>query len=250
MAVEAAHAAEDILLEGFSAPDKQLRTKRHPYDPVTVYDRRAEEAIVGCLAAAYPHDGIVAEESPDLAGRSGRRWIVDPLDGTSNFVAGIPHFAVSIALAAGEEPLLGCVHDPVRAETFTALRGGGTRVGTRAVRVSDRSALDGAAVSVGWSHDPIRRGRTIEQLRSLLPRAALVRSLGSAALDLAYIAAGRLDAAWYAALHPWDVAAGIVLVEEAGGIITDFAGGPVRDPGVGIVASNGRWHGTLLRAIG
>jgi len=248
-AVAAARAAGDVLARGFSSPDKGGRTKGHPNNPVTAYDRRAEEAIVRLLEDEYPDDGIRSEESEESPGTSGRRWIIDPLDGTSNFLAGIPQFAVSIALAVGEEAILGCVHDPIRDETFTAVRGNGAHLNERPIRVSHRASLDGAVLGVGLSFHPERRAEMLGQLPPLLPRAGVLRTLGSAALDLAYVAAGRFDAAWFLSLHSWDVAAGGLLVEEAGGRTTDLLGAPMQDPQLGVAASNGWIHDEFLHAL-
>ena len=132
-AVEAAHAAGAVLRCGFSSPDKDAREKGHAHDPVTVFDREAEEAVLRILTSAHPEDGVLSEESDETAGRSGRRWVVDPLDGTNNFLAGIPHFAVSIALEDERGVLLGCVYDPMRDELFAAVRGSGARLGDAAV---------------------------------------------------------------------------------------------------------------------
>jgi myo-inositol-1(or 4)-monophosphatase len=248
-AVAAARAAGEVLVLGFSAPDKEARTKGHPYNPVTIYDHRAEKAIVGILATEHPGDGILSEESPESAGTSGRRWIVDPLDGTSNFLAGIPQFAVSVALAVGEEIAVGCVHDPVRDETFTAVRGAGTHLNGRSIQVSRRATLDGAVLGVGLSFHPERRAEMLGQLSPILPRAGVLRTLGSAALDFAYVAGARYDAVWYLALDPWDVAAGGLLIEEAGGRLTNLVGAPMLDPRLGVVASNGRLHDGFLDAL-
>ncbi len=249
-AVEAASAAGGVLAHGFSSSDKGARAKGHPNDPVTAYDRRAEEAIVRILTAEHPNDGILSEESAESKGTSGSRWIIDPLDGTNNFLAGIPHFAVSVALAVGNDVVLGCVYDPIRRETFTAVRGEGARLDGRPIRVSGRDGLGGAVLGVGLSHHPRRRAEMIEQLAPFLSRAGALRTLGSAALDLAYVAAGRFDAVWYLSLDDWDVAGGGLLVEEAGGRLTDLLGATCRDPRRGIVASNGRIHAEFLHALG
>ena len=248
--MKAARAAGDVLLLGFSSSDKGAQAKGHPSNPVTVYDRRAEDTIVRVLTAEYPDDGVLSEESTESEGTSGRRWIIDPLDGTNNFLVGVPHFAVSVALAIGDEVVLGCVHDPVRGETFTAVRGEGARLNEQRVRVSERDTLDGAALGVGLSYHPSRRAEMIEQLPAFLSRAGVLRTLGSAVLDLAYVAAGRLDAVWYASLRDWDIASGSLLVQEASGRLTDLRGAPLRDPRGGIAASNGRIHDEFVHALG
>ena len=249
-AMEAARAAGNVLVRGFSSFDKAAQAKGHPNNPVTVYDQQAEDVIVRAITAEYPDDGILSEESAESGGTSGRRWFIDPLDGTSNFLAGIPHFAVSIALALGDEVVLGCVHDPIRGETFTAVRDEGAHLNEQRIRVSERDTLDGAVLGVGLSYHPSRRAEMIEQLPPLLARAGVLRTLGSAALDLAYVAAGRFDAIWYLSLHAWDVAAGGLLVEESSGRLTDLQGALCRDPRRGIAASNGRIHDDFLHALG
>jgi len=249
VAVDAALAAGEVIRRGLAAEEKGAQAKSHPNDPVTVFDRQAEDAIVRILEAAFPEDGILSEESAASDGSSGFRWIVDPIDGTNNFLAGIPHVSVSIARADRDGSVVGCVHDPIRRETFTAMRGGGTRLGDDRLRVSERSSLDGAVLGIGLSHRPTRRARMLARLPRLAHRAGVLRTLGSAALDLAYVAAGRFDAAWYAALSPWDVAAAALLTEEAGGRISDLGGNPSRDPEEGIVASNGPIHDELLHAL-
>jgi myo-inositol-1(or 4)-monophosphatase len=248
-AVEAAHAAGAVLRCGFSSPDKDAREKGHAHDPVTVFDREAEEAVLRILTSAHPEDGVLSEESDETAGRSGRRWVVDPLDGTNNFLAGIPHFAVSIALEDERGVLLGCVYDPMRDELFAAVRGSGARLGDAAILVSERRSLDGAVIAIGFSHHPERRSRTHHRLPSLLSRVGVLRGLGSAALDLAYTAAGRFDACWYESLSAWDIAAGVLLVEEAGGRMSDLGGAPLVDPDSGVAASNGRLHDEFVDAL-
>jgi myo-inositol-1(or 4)-monophosphatase len=249
-AVEAARAAGEVLVLGFSSSDKGARPKGHPNNPVTIYDQQAEDVIVQALTDEHPDDGILSEESVESEGTSGRRWIIDPLDGTNNFLTGIPHFAVSIALAIGDEVVLACVHDPVRGETFTAVRGGRAHLNEQRIRVSERDTLDGAALGIGLSYHPSRRSEMIEQISPFLSRAGVLRTLGSAVLDLAYVAAGRFDAIWYLSLHDWDVASGGLLVQEAGGRVTDLQGAPLSDPRRGIAASNSRIHDELLHALG
>jgi len=249
-AVAAARHAGDILVRGLPSPDKRARAKAHPNDPTTSYDRAAEDAIVRVLTSGHPDDGLVKEESAASQGTSGRRWIIDPLDGTNNFLAGIPHFAVSIALEDGGEVVLGCVHDPVRDETFTAIRSDGAYINGERIAVSARDRLDGAVLGAGLSSHPGRRAEMIDRLPPLLTRAGVLRALGSASLDLAYVAAGRFDAIWYLSLHAWDVAAGGLLVEEAGGRVTDLHGAPLRDPLAGVAASNSRLHDEFLHALG
>ena len=216
-------------------------------DLVTATDREAERLIVEAISEAFPEHGIVAEESAPRPGRDGHRWYVDPLDGTTNFAHGYPHFCVSIALARDDDLLLGLVYDPMREETFSALRAGGARLNGSPIGVSDTRAFGRALLGTGFPYD--RRQHTefyLAYLAEAMRRTQGVRRGGSAALDLCYVACGRLDAFWEWKLHPWDTAAGRLIVEEAGGRVTDFAGQPHRLAGQETAASNTHLHGPLL----
>jgi len=250
VAIDAADAAGAILLEGHGIRDKTFSSKAHRNDPVTEYDRRAEAAIVGRIGEAFPGAGILGEESGRLGAPSDTEWIIDPLDGTNNFVRGVPHFAVSIALRSRGEIVVGCIHDPMRGETFTAIRGRGASVNGATMAASHQPALAGALVTVGFSYLPARRTRVLDRLPEIAPHARAIRCTGSAALDLAYVAGGRFDAAWYLSLHEWDVAAARLLIAEAGGTLTDLSGAPLDDPQRGLLASNGRFHGALVESLG
>ncbi len=231
--------------------ERQEVSFKSEVDLVTAADRDAEQLIVDAISAAFPDHGIVAEESAARPGRDGHRWYIDPLDGTTNFAHAYPHFAVSIALADGEDLLLGLVHDPMRGETFAAVRGGGARLNGVPIGVSDTGRLEHALLGTGFPYD--RRQRTAFYLAFLaegMRRAQGVRRSGSAALDLCYIASGRLDAFWEWKLRPWDTAAGRLIVEEAGGRVTDFSGAPHRLTGDETAASNGRLHGELVEMLG
>jgi myo-inositol-1(or 4)-monophosphatase len=219
-------------------------------DLVTAVDREAETLIVDALAGAFPAHGIVAEESPARAGRDGHRWYVDPLDGTTNFAHGHPHFAVSLALARDDELLLGLVHDPIREETFSAVRGGGARLNGAPIAVSEVSVLERALLGTGFPYDCRSHGDFyVAFFGEAIRRAQGVRRAGSAALDLCYVACGRLDGFWEWKLHPWDTAAGRLIVEEAGGRVSDFSAAPHQLTGDETAASNGRLHEELLAMI-
>jgi len=219
-------------------------------DLVTAVDREAEGLIVSTLREAFPDHGIVAEESPARAGRADYRWYIDPLDGTTNFAHGFPQFAVSIALEHGEEVVLGVVHDPLRAETFVATRGGGARLNGAPIGVSDVASLGRSLLASGFPYDVRERVDFYDAFwREALRRAQGVRRVGSAALDLCYVACGRFDAFWEWKLHAWDVAAGCLIVQEAGGRVSDLTGAPHRLNGGQTAASNGRVHGELLGMI-
>ena len=195
-------------------------------------DRDAEAAIEEILLAARPEDGLLAEEGAHSEAASGRRWVVDPLDGTTNFLYGIPAWAVSIALEDGEGNALGVVFDPLRDEMFAAVRGQGARLNGAAIQVSGAARLDTALVATGFSYEAAERAAQAEVLARVLPAVRDVRRVGAAALDLCWVAAGRLDGYYERGLKPWDWAAASLLVTEAGGELRTLAG-----PRAGLVAA-------------
>jgi myo-inositol-1(or 4)-monophosphatase len=207
-------------------------------------DREAEALIVESLAGERPEDGLLAEEGEAREGSSGRRWVVDPLDGTVNFLFGIGVWAVSVAVEDDEGALTGVVHDPVRDETFTAVRGSGAWRGDR-LRVSDRDRLDTAMVATGFSYDAGNRARQAALLMNVLPHVRDIRRAGAAALDLCSVACGRVDAFYEHGLQPWDSAAGALIAAEAGATIEKLGGPP---PGL-MVAAPGIAD-ALLRRVG
>lgn len=189
-------------------------------------DREAEGLIAAELRRARPDDALVGEEGASVGGASGRRWVVDPLDGTVNFLYGHAAWAVSIALEDADGRALGVVHDPARRETFRARRGGGCQLNGEPVRVSDAARLDVALVATGFGYAAERRALQAETLARVLPRVRDIRRNGSAALDLAWVAAGRLDGYYERGVQHWDWAAGRLLVEEAGGATAELPGEP------------------------
>lgn len=245
----AAAARAGELLRGQYGRRQQISFKS-AIDLVTTADREAEGMIVETIRQAFPEHGIVAEESPATSGSGAYRWYVDPLDGTTNFAHGFPQFAVSIALERSAEVVLGVVHDPLREETFVATRGAGARLNGTPIRVSDVGTLGRSLVGSGFPYDVRERVDFYEAFwREALRRTQGVRRVGSAALDLCYVACGRLDAFWEWNLRAWDVAAGCLIVEEAGGRVSDFAGAPHRLTEGRTAASNGYVHDELLRMI-
>lgn len=219
-------------------------------DLVTEVDLAAEEIVVGCLARAFPNDQILAEEGGDTGADGDRRWIVDPLDGTTNFSNGFPHFAVSIGLWHGDRPLVGVVHDPIREWTYWATRGGGAWRNDRVLGVSAADSLPNALLATGFPYDRhTNADNNTHRFAHLLRRCRGVRRAGAAALDLAYVACGWLDGYWETRLAPWDMAAGVLLVQEAGGVVTGLHGGDV-DINLGnLVATNGRVHTSLVESL-
>ena len=256
-AVAIARGAGAILADGFERPGSDTGVElKGAIDLVTESDRASERYILGEIARRFPGHAVLAEESGGAgAARPGQapppwRWIVDPLDGTTNFAHGLPFFCVSIALEVDGERALGVLHDPLRDETFAAVRGAGATLNGVPIRVSEAKALDRALGCTGFPYDVMEKPEeTIRFFAPLLPLLRGVRRLGSAALDLGYVACGRLDLFWEVKLHAWDVAAGILIVEEAGGRVTDFAGGPVAADPVEIAATNGALHPALLAAL-
>lgn len=232
-----AREAGDELRRRFGGP--RIVQKKGDIDLVTDADRAAEAIVLAGLAAAFPGAAVLAEESGAQEGRPGLLLLVDPLDGTTNYAHGIPHFAVSLAAADDQGVVAAVVHDPMREETYRASRGGGAFCNGERLGVSE-AALDDAVLASGFPYD--LRSRT-DDLPGLFGRVLLgaraVRRFGSAALDLAWVAQGRFDGYWERGLKPWDFAAGLLLVQEAGGRVTDFAGAPARLAGDEVVAASG-----------
>jgi myo-inositol-1(or 4)-monophosphatase len=226
LAGRAARAAGEVLLSYFGHAAEGLASKTSPTDPVSDADRAAERTIHDILAAERPEDGLIGEEGARTEGGNGRTWIVDPLDGTVNFLYGLRTWAVSIALEDSEGLAAGVVFNPVDDECFSARRGEGATLNGRSIHVTRCSSLDRAMVATGFSYEAARRGEQAELLLELLPQIRDIRRAGAAALDLAYVAAGRVDAYYERGLQRWDEAAGRLLVTEAGGVVADLAGEP------------------------
>jgi myo-inositol-1(or 4)-monophosphatase len=226
LAERAARAAGEVLLGYYGRPPAGLGSKSSETDLVSDADREAERAIVELLAAERPDDGLLAEEGSRSEAASGRRWVVDPLDGTVNFLYGFPAWGVSVALEDADGPAAGVVLDPLRDECFAAARGQGARLNGEPIRVRDRRELGRALVATGFSYEPVRRAEQAGIVRRLLPRVRDLRRAGAAALDLSWLAAGRVDAYYERGLSPWDWAAGRLLIEEAGGAVAWLPGVP------------------------
>lgn len=222
-----ARDAGHLLLRHFRG-NLKIEAKSHAVDLVTQADQEAESALVERILATYPEDGILAEEGSHVKGTSGVRWIIDPLDGTTNFAHGFPHFCVSIAVHENNDVHLAAVYDPHRDELFFAERGKGAYLNGSPIQVRFRSELAECLSVSGFPYDRRQRlDSLLERVRRALLATRGFRRLGSAALDLAYVADGRLDLYWEDGLKPWDCAAGQLLVREAGGSVCDFRGGPL-----------------------
>ena len=226
LAERAARAAGEVLMTYFGRTPEGLGSKTSATDPVSDADREAERVIRELLEAERPEDALVGEEGSENSGDSGRRWIVDPLDGTVNFLYGLRTWAVSIALEDQDGLAVGVVFDPVDGECFSAQRGAGATLNERPIRVNGCRTLERAMVATGFSYEAERRAEQASLLVELLPRIRDVRRAGAAALDLAYVAAGRVDAYYERGLQLWDEAAGRLLVTEAGGALADLDGEP------------------------
>jgi myo-inositol-1(or 4)-monophosphatase len=227
LAERAARAAGEVLLSYYGRPPEGVDAKSSETDLVSDADREAERVIRELLEAERPHDGLIAEEGSHSESESGRRWVVDPLDGTVNFLYGFPAWGVSIALEDEDGLALGLVLDPVRPELFTAVRGEGATLDGDPIRVSGRTELARAMVATGFSYESERRARQADLLTTLLPRVRDIRRVGAAALDLCQVAAGRVDAFYERGLKRWDEAAGRLLIEEAGGVVAELDGEPM-----------------------
>jgi myo-inositol-1(or 4)-monophosphatase len=219
-------------------------SKSSETDLVSDADREAEELIASLLSAERPGDGLLAEEGSAREAASGRRWIVDPLDGTINYLYRLPAWCVSVALEDPEGLAVGVIFQPLRDELFAATRGGGCTANGAPMRVGGRERLDMALVATGFSYEPERRAEQAELVRRVLPRVRDIRRAGAAALDLAWVAAGRLDGYYERGLKPWDWAAGRLLVTEAGGATEEMPGEPM-----GLVAANPALLPALVKLV-
>ncbi|HOL71376.1 MAG TPA: inositol monophosphatase family protein [Bryobacteraceae bacterium] len=216
------------------------------YDLVTEADRASEKLVVERLHSHFPSHSVVAEEGTGQQRCSEFCWYVDPLDGTTNFAHGFPAFNVTLALEQAGELVAGCIFDPIRQEMFAAERGSGAYLNHRRIRVSKVDKLEETLVATGFPSRKRHANLNIHFYYQMAMFTHGVRRAGSAALDLAYVACGRLDAFWEFNLNPWDVAAGILLIREAGGTVTDMRGGPAKLRGEHILADNGLVHGSIL----
>jgi myo-inositol-1(or 4)-monophosphatase len=242
-ALRAADAAARELLMRADRPSSGVSTKSTDTDLVSDADRAAEQAIDEVLDAERPHDGRVAEEGGALTGSSGLWWVIDPLDGTTNYLWGIPHWAVSVAVCDRDGPVAGVVMHPSSRETFVALRGGGAWLGTRRLQISTPPELGRALVGTGFNYSAAERQRQAEVLVRALPQLRDVRRFGAAALDLAWVAAGRLDAFIERGVQQWDWMAGRLLVTESGGEVVLLDATDERPAGIAVA------HPELVGAI-
>lgn len=226
LAERAARAAGALLLERFGGPAQGVERKSSRTDMVSDADRDAEAVIEGMLLGERPDDGLLAEEGGHSEAASGRRWVVDPLDGTTNYLYGFPAWVVSIGLEDSEGGAAGVVLDPLRDELFSAVRGEGAHLNGEPIEVSGREELGRALVATGFGYDAERRALQAAALERLLPRVRDIRRAGAAALDLCMVATGRVDGYYERGLQPWDWAAGSLIVKEAGGTLIELEDEP------------------------
>ena len=250
IAVHAARNAGDIIIKYSNRIDQLNVTCKDRNDYVSEVDRQAEDEIVAVIRKAFPDHSILAEESGQHKGDEDFQWIIDPLDGTTNFLHGFPQFAVSIAMKQKGRLEHAVIYDPMRQELFTASRGCGAFLDNRRIRVSKQKGLEGALLGTGFPYKDMQHlDSYLETFKALIVDSAGIRRPGSAALDLAYVAAGRLDGFWEIGLNVWDIAAGVLLVREAGGLVGDFDGGHDFLKSGDIVAAAPKLFPTMLREI-
>ncbi len=254
LAFEMANQAGELLRNGFYA-EKQIESKSSAIDWVTQFDTQAEELIVNAIRNAFPNHSIMGEEGSRIEGITPYRWYVDPIDGTNNFAHQFPVFCTSIAFYEGETPLCGIVLDPLRNEAFSAIRGQGayldSPVGRRKLSVTSATELNRSLIATGFPYDhQTNPHNNIAELALMLPQVQGIRRPGAAALDVVYVAAGRVDGYWEFGLQPWDMAAARLIVEEAGGKVTLPDGSPVvlSEP-MSLLVTNGHIHEPMLAIL-
>ena len=251
IAVRAARSAGNIITRYADQVDTLTVTNKSHNDFVTEVDQQAEQEIIRTIRKAYPEHAILAEESGQHEGNE-YEWIIDPLDGTTNFLYGFPHFAISIAVRHKGRLEQAVIYDPMRQELFTASRGRGATLNDRRIRVTNRRGLDGALLGTGIAFRASQAKWTeayFDMMKALIPGSAGIRRAGSAALDLAYVACGRLDGFWELDLNLWDIAAGVLLIEEAGGLISGITGKPDHLESGHVVTGNPRVFKAMLQKI-
>lgn len=250
IAVRAARNAGKIIARAYEQLDLVQAELKGSNDFVTNVDKEAEEAIISTIKASYPDHSFVAEESGVTDGDQKYQWIIDPLDGTTNFVKGIPHFAVSVALKVDGKLEQAVVFDPIRGELFTASKGAGAQLDGKRIRVSKARDLTGTLLATGF---PFKQKHQLEAYQGifgdLFTQVADLRRAGSAALDLAYVAAGRFEGFYEIGLKPWDTAAGQLIAKEAGAVVSDFEGGNNYDRSGNIVVATPKVLGAILKTI-
>ena len=252
IAIEAAREAGKIIFRNMSRVHSLSIQTKEKNDFVSEVDLKAEQEIINIIHRAYPQHGILAEESGDSnsGNQDEYQWIIDPLDGTTNFLRGFPHYSVSIALKHKDRLEVAVIYDPFKDELFCAGQGNGATLNDRKIRVSGLTSFEGALLATGF---PFRENQNIDHylasLKELMLQTSGIRRAGSAALDLAYVAAGRVDGFWEYGINTWDIAAGALIVQEAGGLVGDTSGGHTHLETGNILAANAKLFRLILQAL-
>jgi myo-inositol-1(or 4)-monophosphatase len=249
LAIEAAKQAGKFLKDNVGNIST-IEMKSTEINLVTDIDKRSESMIISMIKKQFPTHDIIAEESGRTAGTSDYRWIIDPLDGTTNYTHGLPLFCVSIGVENKGDIIAGVIYDPLRDELYTAEKGSGAFLNGRRIQVSTEDRLIHSLLITGFPYNvKDNPHNAIGHFNNLVIAAQGIRRLGSAALDLAYVACGRAEGFWEVNLHPWDISAGVLIITEAGGTVTDFERKPVNAYTPNIVASNGKIHDEILKVL-
>jgi len=251
IAVRAARSAGTVISRAFEQHDKIEIESKGGNNFVTSVDIKAEQAIIDAIKKSYPKHTIISEECGEITGEDNDyQWIIDPLDGTTNFIKGIPHFSVSIALKVKGKLDQAVIYDPIRGELFSASRGKGAQLNNQRIRVKQRKELAGTILAAGFPQNQKNQFNAyMNMFKDLFSQTTDMRRTGSAALDLAYVAAGRVDGYFELSLKPWNTAAGELLIIESGGLVTDLNGGHEHNTSGNIVAANGRLLKEIVKTI-
>tara|TARA_B100000686_G_C16665645_1_gene903450 strand:+ start:435 stop:1220 length:786 start_codon:yes stop_codon:yes gene_type:complete len=249
--VKACRRAAKVLIRDFGEIENLQVSLKGPGDFVTASDKRVEKILIEELQKARPDYSILSEEIGEINNDKSFRWIIDPIDGTANFLHGIPHFAISIGLEKNKEIICGIIYDPIKDEMFVAEKGNGSYLNNQRIRVSSRSKLKDCIIFTGGPKQKSKdRELALTEYKKFSTKTLIpIRKMGSAALDLAYIAAGRCDGFWQRNLNYWDIAAGIIIIKEAGGFVTDFSGGDKYIENKTILATNSRINKEMIEVL-
>jgi len=247
-AIEVAKAGGIVAMQGFGQ-SKQIDFKSSDTDLVTEFDRKSQEAIVNIIRKKYPTHGILAEEDLSTDLDAEYVWVIDPIDGTTNYAHHSPIFSVSIGLVHQNDPIVGVVYAPAMSEMFVAAKGQGATLNDIPIQVSDIEKISQSILGTGFNYDQVIVQKNLKYFSSLIHQSRAIRRLGSAALDMCWVAMGRFDSYWEMGLNAWDVTAGRIIVTEAGGRISDFVGGKYELETHNLLCSNGRIHEQMMAAL-
>ena len=249
--VNACRKASKNLIRDFGEVEKLQVSIKGPGDFVTMTDKKVEKILIDELQKARSNYSILSEEIGEIKNDEEFKWIIDPIDGTSNFLHGIPHFAISVALEKNKEIICGIIFDPIKNEIFSTEKGNGSYLNNQRIRVSSRKKLEDCILFTGGPRQASKNKEvTLEEYKKFSSKVFIpIRKMGSAALDMAYVAAGRCDGCWHRELHYWDIAAGILLVKEAGGFVTDFKGTDKYIENKTILAANSRIYEAMIEVL-